>query len=326
MEQTRKTPAIWRDRIFDAHVDLPFFLSHNPEISFGDFTKGPFTFGRARDAGVRVFGAALYCEDRYNGAPSLSHLRALLEHTLDHLDPASPIDNLTDLNQTWCNRESEIRTVLLLENADALAERAAYAETLKRKGVRVFGLTHRGKNRLADGNAVAHSDGITSRGREVLHTMEANAIILDAAHLHPTCFWQALSLFRGPVIDTHTGLRALLDTPRNLDFEQVREIIDRGGVVGLTFNPEMLVERRECGLEDIFAHLDTLVQKFGPWSIGMGSDFFGFTEAAPELSEIGQVGVLARKMLESGYGEAAVEAIMGLNWHRFFQEHFNHVP
>lgn len=326
MERPEKTPPIWSGPIFDAHVDLPLYLYQHPEISFGDLTEAPFTYRHAKEAGLRVFGAALYCEDRHNGASSLPHLRTLIEHTLDRLDPASPIENLSDLDQTWRNPQSEIRTVLLLENADALAERPAYAETLKEQGVRVFGLTHMGKNRLADGNAVGHSDGITSRGRDVLHTMETNGIILDAAHLHPACFWQALSLFTGPIIDTHTGLRAVLDTPRNLDFEQVREIIDRGGVVGLTLNPEMLVERGECSLEDIFVHLDTLVQKFEPWSIGLGSDFLGFSDAAPELSEIGQIGVLAQKMLESGYGQAAVEAVMGLNWFRFFQAHFEKAP
>ena len=96
----------------------------------------------------------------------------------------------------------------------------------------------------------------------------------------------------------------------------------RGGLVGVTFNPEMLSPEGKANIEHVFIHLDVLVQKFGPEGVGIGSDFCGFEQAAEGLEDIAQIPQLFEIMLEHGYGKEAVGKIMGLNWLRIYEKLF----
>jgi membrane dipeptidase len=89
--------------------------------------------------------------------------------------------------------------------------------------------------------------------------------------------------------------------------------------VGITFNPEMLTAEGMAKLEHVFIHIDILVQKFGPDGVGIGSDFCGFDHVVEGLEDITKIPQLVKMMLEHGYGDGAVEKIMGLNWLRLYE-------
>ena len=306
----------------DAHVDLPYYMmKHGGEASLSTLDQGPFTLKKAWESGVRLFCTAIFCEDTFNGERSFKHLQGLLRFTRDRFDRINLINNNDSLNRLK-ERPDEIGTLFLLENADALFENLSYIEQLKNEGIRIVGLTHAGKNRLADGNAVLYPDGLSKGGREVVRVLNENGYVIDIAHLHSKCFRQLLDLFDGPVITSHTGLREACDIPRNIDLDQAGEIFDRDGVAGITFNPEMLSPDGEADLEDIFMHVDILVQKFGPDCVGIGSDFCGFDRGAEGLEEVTKIPKLIDIMLEHGYGQEAVKKIMGLNWLRVYKNLF----
>jgi membrane dipeptidase len=215
-----------------------------------------------------------------------------------------------------------VGALLLLENADALAGHLSFVEELMETGVRIVGLTHAGRNAIGDGNGVYIPEGFTPGGIEVIRALDDRGLVLDVAHLHPTCFWKLLDIFNGPIISSHTGIRKICDIQRNIDLEQAKEIMGRGGLVGVTFNPEMLTPEGKANIEHIFIHVDVLVQKFGPDGVGIGSDFCGFEQAAEGLEDIAQVPQLFEIMLEHGYGKEAVGKIMGLNWLRIYENLF----
>lgn len=318
-----KTEAEKRARpaslVVDGHVDLPYYLMRDPKgRPFGDLDQGPFTLEKARNAGVRVFCAALYCEDRFNGEGSLKHFEALYEFTHKRIEPTAVIRSGKDLDAVLENPET-LGTILLVENADFLADDAGYAEELRFRGIRIAGLTHAGRNRLADGNAVRFSEGLSPEGKAAVRALRDNGLLIDVAHLHPNCFHQLLRMDEGPLISSHTGIRALFNTPRNLDLEQIGEIFQRGGMIGITLNPEMLSPDGKAGIEDVFAHMDTVVQKFGPGGVGIGSDFCGFDTPAEGLEDVSTLSALGNHLLSHGYEKEAVEGIMGLNWIALFR-------
>ena len=277
---------------------------------------------KARQTGVRLFCTALYCEDRFNGEASFRHFQDILHFIRERFDRVDLIMNSGHLEKLRADPDQPA-TVLLMENADALAGDISYVDSLKEEGIRIVGLTHAGNNRVADGNNVLHSDGITTDGREVIHAITRNRIVIDVAHLHQSCFWQLLDLTEGPIISSHTGIRALCNIPRNIDLDQAREILERQGMVGITFNPQMLSMKGNASLEDVFAHVDVLVQKFGPEGVGIGSDFCGFEEPAFGLEDVSKVRKLADMMLEHGYGNEAARKIMGINWLQFYKKLFS---
>jgi membrane dipeptidase len=127
----------------------------------------------------------------------------------------------------------------------------------------------------------------------------------------------------GPIISSHTAIRELADIPRNLELKQIREIVQHGGLVGISFNPEMISPGGSADVEGVFIHIDAVVQKLGPMGIGIGSDFCGFYDTAKGLEDISGLNHLIGFMLDHGYSEQTVLEIMGLNWLRFFESLFS---
>jgi membrane dipeptidase len=165
-----------------------------------------------------------------------------------------------------------------------------------------LGLTHASQNRLAEGNNCPKGEGLSRQGRATLKAMASEGLILDCSHLNERSFYQALDTFKGPVMASHTGIRELHNTPRNLFLAQVKEIRDRGGVVGIAMNPELLWDRPETSVERVYAHLDTVAQHLGPEVIVIGSDACGFEAVGFSYSLL--LEGLKDLLWEKGYGDA----------------------
>jgi membrane dipeptidase len=307
----------------DGHVDLPYFMmNHAQKSSLSEISDAPFTIEKAGRAGIRLFCTAIYCEDRFNGADAFTHFQDILNFTKRQYDNVVIMKNKSDLDGLIASDEN-VGTLFLLENGDALALNIPFIAELKKEGIGIVGLTHAGKNRLADGNSVQYPDGLTLDGKEVIGSLNENGLIIDVAHLHPKCFWQLLDLTEGLLISSHTGVRELFNTPRNISLEQAKELFQRGGIVGITFNPEMLSPGGEARLEDVFTHLDTVVQKFGPQGVGIGSDYCGFDLVTEGLEDITGITALIDVMLDHGYPSEDVNDIMGRNWLRIYESYLN---
>lgn len=309
-------PRLW----IDGHIDLPYFMKENyPNSPIEELEQGPFTITKALEAGVRIFVSAIFCEDRFNGISSIMHFEENLAFTLNHYKGIQIIKNSNDLD-TATKDPNYVGTLLLLENADSLTDNLQRVQTLKAEGFFAIGLTHRGRNRLADGDQVTIAEGISDPGKALLRAMMDNHLALDVAHLHPKSFWQALDLFQGPIFCSHTGVAEQFEIPRNINLTQIKELFDRQGIVGISFNPELLGGRCKGTAEDVFIHMDTVVQRFGPEHVAVGSDLGGF-EAREEaaVQDIHGFIELAEIMLDHGYGELATEEILGLNWLEFFK-------
>jgi len=312
--------------LVDGHVDLTYFLMNLLEdMPLSALNDGPFTLKKIREVGLRLFSSALYCQDQFNGEESLGHLDEILRFTRDHFDQVRIIKRSNDLENLKKDPHL-VGTILLLENADALAGNLTYVEKLIGAGIRIVGLTHRGRNRIGDGDAVLVARGFSLDGMEVIRVLDHHGLIIDVAHLHPKCFWKLLDSFKGTIVSSHTGVREVCNIQRNMDINQAKEVIGRGGLVGVTFNPEMLQPEGKANIEHIFIHVDILVQKLGPDGVGIGSDFCGFERATEGLEDVGKVPRLMDVMLEHGYGEEAVAKIMGLNWLRIYECQFSLSP
>lgn len=308
--------------LVDGHVDLTYYMMHLPgDMPLSALEDGPFTLNKIREVGLRLFSTALYCQDKFNGEGAVRHLKEILNFTLDHFDEVRILKGHADLASIQKDPEI-VGTLLLLENADALVGNLSFVEEMIEAGVRIVGLTHRGRNRIGDGDGVLVPGGFSPEGMEVIGVLDDLGLLIDVAHLHPKCFWKLLDMFDGPIVSSHTGIRTVCDIQRNIDMQQAREIIGRGGLVGVTFNPEMLTPGGRANLEHVFIHIDVLVQKFGPEGVGIGSDFCGFDQAAEGLEDVTKIPQLAEMMLEHGYGEGAVEKIMGRNWLRLYENFF----
>ncbi len=76
---------------------------------------------------------------------------------------------------------------------------------------------------------------LTELGRALMPQLERAGMILDASHMAEQSFWDALELYHGTVIASHSNCRAYIgpDADRQLSDEMIRAIAQRNGVIGV---------------------------------------------------------------------------------------------
>ncbi len=218
--------------------------------------------------------------------------------------------------------------ILSLEGADSIIN-FNYLERYYESGLRALGPAHFGPGRYAAGT---HSDGsgFTKIGRELLQKMDALNMILDATHLTDTGFFEAMDLFKGPVWASHQNCRALVEGERQFSDDQLKQIIERDGVIGGALDTWMLhpsfemakSNPREMGinLEKLVDHFDHICQLAGnSCHIGFGSDLDGLfgTEQTPyDMDTIADMGKFGGILSKRGYAQKDIENIFSGNWLR----------
>lgn len=191
-------------------------------------------------------------------------------------------------------------------------------------GVRVFGLAWltndlAKSNRLEEGEA---DTGLTDTGRAIIAEGNRLGMIFDVSHLSDRSFWDVAELAAKPPVATHSNFRALCPHSRNLTDDMAREIIRRGGMIGLNLCPEF-VHSDKAGqtVENLFRHLDHCLALGGGDCIGFGCDIDGTSGKYPApLDESCSIhDRLIEFMLRHNYTETLVERVAGGNWLRYLQ-------
>ena len=129
-----------------------------------------------------------------------------------------------------------------------------------------------------------------------------------------------LEALDGPVIVSHGGARALCDSPRYLSDEQIRAVAATGGVIGAS--PSPLGPSDEApGLGLLLDTVDHLVAVAGSEHVAIGTDFKDQLGYYPEpLPHIGAWRVVGEGLAARGHGESAIDAILGANFVRVFEQ------
>jgi membrane dipeptidase len=220
--------------------------------------------------------------------------------------------------------------VLSLEGADSIVM-PSYLERAYEQGLRAVGPAHYGPGVYAQGTHA--TGGLTSRGRDLLREMERLGIILDVTHLCDESFREALDVFRGAVWASHTNSRALVPDGRQFSDDQIRELVQRGAVIGVAFDAWMLVpgwvrgkstpERAGVTLDAVVNHIDRVCQIAGnARHCGIGSDLdgaFGREQCPSDVHTIADLSRLPAVLVARGYSREDVEAIASGNFVRFLR-------
>lgn len=111
-------------------------------------------------------------------------------------------------------------------------------------GVRVVTLTWTSSNALADSaDGERLHGGLSAAGRRALGEMGRLGIVADLSHASDETAIAAIEA-AGPVLVSHSGMRALCDIPRNIGDDILRAVAAAGGVACVNFFPAFL--DKEC--------------------------------------------------------------------------------
>jgi membrane dipeptidase len=197
-------------------------------------------------------------------------------------------------------------------------------------GLRVVSLVHYGVSRYAHGTGAP--GGLTDLGKPMLQAIEAAGMILDVTHLADESFFQAMDLFHGTVLASHNNCRALVPGDRQFTDDQIRLILERGGVIGAAFDNWMLhagyvkgeTPRGLISMNDVVDHIDHVCQIAGnARHSAIGTDLdggYGIEQSPSDLDTIADLQKIPDLLRKRGYAEADVRAIMYGNWLRLFRD------
>ena len=107
-------------------------------------------------------------------------------------------------------------------------------------GVRAMTLTHSTRSWAGDGCEVAGGGGLTGFGRQLLEQMNELGVVVDVSHLNEPGFWDVAP--SGPKLPSWPPIAAAAPsaiTRANLRDEQLRALAEKGGVVAITFVPDL---------------------------------------------------------------------------------------
>lgn len=171
-------------------------------------------------------------------------------------------------------------TLLAIEEGGAIDGSLEALRCLYELGVRAMTLTWSNRNDIADGiNEEATGSGLTLFGKQVVAEMNRLGMLVDVSHISTAGFWSVIETSTKPIIATHSNAKSLCSHPRNLNDEQIKALVQNGGLAGITFAGQFLEEdwRNAC-IESVYKHIDYMLNIIGNDDhIGFGSDFDGIS-------------------------------------------------
>jgi microsomal dipeptidase-like Zn-dependent dipeptidase len=207
--------------------------------------------------------------------------------------------------------EPDIGAVYLIEGAHPLEGKLDNLDALFDLGLRIVGLTHFFDNELGGSlHGISH-EGLNEFGREVVRRVNELGMIIDVAHASPQMVRDVLEISGSPVILSHGGVKGTCDTARNLDDELMQDIAMHGGVVGIGYWDGAICDPSPKGVVSAIRYAIDLM---GVEHVALGSDYDGATAVTFDVSELS---VLTEEMLQAGFTEDEIRAVMGENVKQF---------
>ncbi len=204
--------------------------------------------------------------------------------------------------------------LLGIEGAHALEGDVANVKFLYDAGFRMMAPTHFFDTEMSGSAHGVKRGGLTAAGRQMIEIMQELGMIIDLAHASPKTIDDVLAMAKKPVLVSHTGVKGVCDSPRNVSDEHLRRIAATGGVIGIGFWPQAT-----CGndVQSIVRCMRYSADLVGVDHVALGSDYDG---AVIVPFKAAQMIYLTEALLQDGFSEEEIIKIMGENAIRVFTE------
>ena len=238
----------------------------------------------------------------------------LIALTQENPDDIMLVQTRQDMEQLIAARDGGKRIIgamYLIEGAHPLEGDINKLSLLRDRGLHFVGLTHFFDNRLGGSLHGTSGEGLTEFGREVVRTADALQMTIDIAHASPAMVEDVLALTTRPVILSHGGFAGQCDTARNLDDALMLKVAENGGIIGVGYWDAAACDDTPLGIVRAIRYG---IELMGLQHIALGSDYDGTVATTFDTSELA---VLTQTMLDEGFTETEIRAVMGGNMQAF---------
>ncbi len=300
-----------------ATVGLPDFLAGNIRIVFGTIYVSPV-------GGSNTPGKTYTTPEE---ADALAQEQLTYYALLAGDSRIKLITDRQDLHSVVEATKPQLGIVLLMEGADPIIEPADAVKWFD-AGVRIIGPAW-SQTRYCVGTG--KPGPLTELGKALMREMSAAGFILDTSHMAEESFFQALDLFEGTVIASHSNTRQYVPTDRQLSDEMIRALVARDGVIGAVFYNQFLkyqwrqsgAVKAEVTFQTVIDHMKHICDLAGSTRhCGIGTDFdggFGSESTPSEIDTAADLQKFGDALARAGFTDDDIRGIMGGNWLRILE-------
>ncbi len=212
------------------------------------------------------------------------------------------------------NKPKNLTPIFTVEGGLLIEDDLSRVETMYNDGIRVLTLTWNGENQIAGG--VDSDVGLKKFGIDVINELNKFNIMTDLSHLNKKSFYDAIEISNTPIV-THSCLEYVHNHRRNIDDDQLKLLVQKGGIFGLCFYPVFLGEGNvfENIYKNVFRILDLGYEDY----FSIGSDFDG-ADMDNELNDISAVPILYEYLKSQNINENILNKIFFENAYNFFKK------
>ncbi|EED34081.1 hypothetical protein NOR51B_18 [Luminiphilus syltensis NOR5-1B] len=319
---------LWRRDFADAnsigHTDLPRMEAGNVALQMlTTVTQSPAGQNYQRNSAnaldrITLLGIA-------QGWPAETHgsrfARAAfqarkLHETVRQTERLQLITHQTELDTLLKQRAmgQDVTGVLLgTEGSHALDGDIDNVDRLYALGFRMMSLQHFFDNRLGGSLHGESQSGLTEFGAAVVRRMNALGIMIDVSHSSEAVVRDVVAISEGPLMISHTGFQGHCNSPRNISDATMERVTKAGGLIGVGYWEGAICD---ATIANIAGALRYGIDRFGLDAIALGSDWDGSVHTPIDASGLPQ---LTEALLNQGFSEAEIRAVMGENAVNFFR-------
>jgi membrane dipeptidase len=278
-----------------------------------------------------------------------------VEHLLDNIAEA-PNDLALATTALAIDEEfrgGRIAVVMCSQNMRLIEDNVKLLDAFHAIGMRMIQLTYNEANLVGDGCLEERNAGLSSFGRAVVRRMNDLGLIIDGSHTGKRTTMDAMRMSDAPFVFSHANAKAVSDTRRNIDDEQIEACAQTGGVIGINaFAAFVKADApRSASIEDYLDHIEHVARVAGVDHVGIGLDQLenrryyagaGFgvdpnnslerrarlqpastyptRKYVPGLESVSGLPTISEGLFRRGFGPDAVAKIIGLNWLRVYRQ------
>jgi membrane dipeptidase len=200
----------------DGHVDIP----------------------RMREGGMNAIFFSIWIDGRILGPPAvekaLDQIDAVRENVLKYSNDMVLCRTAEEVRRA--HAQGKIAALIGVEGGHMIGNDIRVLRMFGDLGVRYMTLAHFYNDEWADSSTdkPAHN-GLTDFGKEVVHEMNRQGIMVDISHVSDKTFFDALEVSKAPLIASHSSCRALCNHPRDMSDDMIKALAAKGGVIQINY-------------------------------------------------------------------------------------------
>ena len=238
------------------------------------------------------------------------------------------------------------------QNPSPIEDDIGLVEIVYTLGARFMQLTYNNQSLLATGCYESEDTGITRMGREVIKEMNRLGLVIDMSHSADRSTLDAIEISDRPVVISHANPEFWQPALRNKSDDVLKAIADCDGMLGFSLYPHHLKDGSDCTLESYCEMIAKCAELMGIEHLGLGSDLCqdqpdsivewmrmgrwtkqmdygegsasaaGFPAMPSWFNDNRDFGNIELGLKNVGFNDSDIDAIMGNNWYRFFDQNF----